>query len=357
MIDEKEPTGEETVAPVTNAMAQYLKDIGRYPLLKDKEELELKKLMEAGCVAEIIAEQKVDETKICDKDITKAISTPGGFKTELWDSHKEDIITALKGKKKADLPEIIKKGKKAKDRLVTGSLRFVIKQAKGYATVSESMSLMDIIQEGNVGLINGIEHFDYMKGFSLLTYCSYWIRQSMERGLADKDHSIRVPVHAVTDILKIKRFKKEYYSRYGMMPDEDEIMESFDLSREKYTLLTKYVDMPLISLNSIVGSGEDTDTELGELLPDTTKTPEEEFMDTSFTRMVTEILNSKDFTPRERYIFSLRFGLNGNDVHTLESIARSLGITRERVRQIEAASKKKLKCILTSKGKYSKLVI
>lgn len=343
--------------PVTSAMTQYLKDVERHPMLKDKEELELKKIMEAGCVAEIILEQKVKGTKVCDHDITEAIKTPGDFHTTLWNEHKDDIATALKGKKKTDLPDIIKKGKDAKDRMMVGCLRFVIRQAKGYSTVSESMSIMDIIQEGNLGLLNGIEHFDYTKGFSLLTYCSFWIRQAIERSLADKDHSIRVPAHAIADILKIKRFKKEYYLHYGMMPDQDEIMEKLNFTRDKYNLLIKYVDTPSVSLNTIVGGDDDADSELGDFLPDDSKTPEEEFIKTSSATMVTEILNSEKFTPREKYILTMHFGLNGNNVHTLDSIGKKLGVSRERIRQIEFSSKKKMKHIIESNVRYSGLLM
>lgn len=325
-----------------DAVSSYLNGISRYPILKNKEEIGLKRTMEIGEIAGIILDEKTTDEPVTMRDINSAIKNKGSFYTELWESHKADLSKDLKGKKIKDLPALINAGKQARDKMILGSLRFVIKATKKYFVMTESMAANDIIQEGNIGLIDGIERYDYMKGFSLLTYCSHWITQRVERSIENKDKMIRVPVHAATDIYRIRKFKKEYNKKYGIEPDDDTTMTELGIPRDKYILLEKNIS-PVTSLNLKISNGEDEDFELQDYLSSDVDTPETQYMQNALTEEVMHILSTNEYDDRERYVLIKRLGLDGGEAETLACIGSHLGITRERVRQIEAKVIKKVR--------------
>ena len=277
----KETDAAETVATNDNAAMDdpvkvYLKEIGRVPLLTPEEEIEL-------------------AIRIADND------------------------------------------EKAKKRLAEANLRLVVSIAKRY--VGRGMQFLDLIQEGNLGLIKAVDKFDYTKGFKFSTYATWWIRQAITRAIADQARTIRIPVHMVETINKLIRVSRQLLQEKGREPQPEEIAEAMGISVEKVREIIKIAQEP-VSLETPIG--EEEDSHLGDFIQDDDAPPPAEAA--SFTLMKEQLMGVLDtLTPREKKVLSLRFGLEDGRQRTLEEVGQEFNVTRERIRQIEAKALRKLR--------------
>ena len=281
----------------------YLKSIGRVPLLTAIEEVDLSKKVEAGLFA---AEKLATEKK---------------------------ISPALR----RDLEVIIREGAAAKDKLVEANLRLVVSIAKRY--VGRGMLFLDVIQEGNLGLIRAVEKFDYTKGYKFSTYATWWIRQAITRAIADQARTIRIPVHMVETINKVVRVQRQLLQDLGREPTMEEIGKEVDLPPEKVEEVLKIAQDP-VSLETPIG--EEGDSHLGDFIEDSDAVVP---VDAASFIMMQEQLESvlHSLTDREKKVVQLRFGLTDGHPRTLEEVGREFGVTRERIRQIESKTLSKLR--------------
>ncbi|MDD5748191.1 MAG: RNA polymerase sigma factor RpoD [Actinomycetota bacterium] len=295
---------EAAVTPATNdPVRMYLKEIGKVPLLTAEQEVKLAKRIEAG-----------------EKAANKLSSS---------DNLPEGEIRRLE--------EIERDGLEAKKKLVESNLRLVVSIAKRY--IGRGMLFLDLIQEGNLGLIRAVEKFDYEKGYKFSTYATWWIRQAITRAIADQARTIRIPVHMVETINKLVRVKRQLLQELGREPTSEEIAEEMDLSPEKVREIHKISQEP-VSLESPIG--EEEDSHLGDFIEDSkVEVP----MDTASFNMLREQIKDvlDDLTTRERRVIQLRFGLLDGHPRTLEEVGRHFNVTRERIRQIESKTLAKLK--------------
>lgn len=291
---------------VNDSVKMYLKEIGKVNLLTAKEETELAKRIAAGEKA------KEDLPKIQEKGDEAAI--------------REAKYT-------------IADGAAAKDQLITANLRLVIAIAKHY--VGRGMHFLDLIQEGNMGLIKAVEKFDYTKGFKFSTYATWWIRQAITRAIADQARTIRIPVHMVETINKMTRVQRQLVQELGRDPTAEEISNRMDgaLSPERIREIQRIALEP-VSLETPIG--EEDDSHLGDFIEDKEAQSPEEF--TTKSLLKDELYDiMRDLTDREERVLRLRYGLDDNRPRTLEEVGREFGVTRERIRQIEAKAIRKLR--------------
>ena len=293
---------------VNDSVKMYLKEIGKVPLLNPSEEPELAKRITAG----VEAQKELDKLK--DKE-------------------------GVDPQKIRDLEWIIFDAKQAKDKLITANLRLVISIAKHY--VGRGMHFLDLIQEGNMGLIKAVEKFDYTKGFKFSTYATWWIRQAIARAIADQARTIRIPVHMVETINKMTKVQRQLVQELGRDPTAEEISIKMDgaLTPEKIREIQRIALEP-VSLESPIG--EEDDSHLGDFIEDKdAQSPEEYTTKMLLKEELYEIM--KDLTDREEKVLRLRYGLDDNRPRTLEEVGREFGVTRERIRQIEAKAIRKLR--------------
>ena len=309
-IDLTVPDGVSIEDPVR----MYLKEIGKVPLLKGDEEIELARQMEEGIQSE--------------KNVTR-------------------IVTELKtatGAKKATMEqqlekekEIMRIGEEAKKKLAEANLRLVVSIAKRY--VGRGMLFLDLIQEGNLGLIKAVEKFDYGKGFKFSTYATWWIRQAITRAIADQARTIRIPVHMVETINKLIRVSRQLLQELGREPTPEEIAEVMNMPVERVREILKISQEP-VSLETPIG--EEEDSHLGDFIPDeNVPVPADAAAFTLLREQLEEVLNT--LTDREKKVLTLRFGLEDGRARTLEEVGREFNVTRERIRQIEAKALRKLR--------------
>ena len=294
---------------VGDSVRMYLKEIGRVPLLTASQEIELAIKIEQGIVATEELEHANEEGIELDRRTRRRLL------------HEEQV------------------GLDAKDHLVEANLRLVVSIARRY--IGRGMTLLDLIQEGNLGLIRAAEKFDHTKGFKFSTYATWWIRQAITRAIADQSRTIRLPVHMVESLNKLNRVQRELLHELGRDPTPAELAKEMDLPIERVIEIRKYSVDP-VSLETPIG--DDGDSELGDFVEDTSAVNAFDAASNNLLRTQLDTILS-DLTDREAEVVRLRFGLEDGQPHTLEEIGRKLGVTRERIRQIEskALTKHRLK--------------
>ncbi|HEX2824202.1 MAG TPA: RNA polymerase sigma factor [Streptosporangiaceae bacterium] len=281
----------------------YLKSIGRTSLLTAEQEVDLAKRIEAGLFAE----------------------------------HKLETATGLDENYRRDLELIAEDGRRAKSHMLEANLRLVVSVAKKYS--DRGLSLLDVVQEGNLGLIRAVEKFDYTKGYKFSTYAMWWIRQAIQRGFADSARTIRLPVHVLEMLSKLSRVERDMHQKLGREPTPEELAVELDRTPDQIEELLRTSRQP-ISLDSTIG--EDGETSIGDLIEDVDAPEASELVDRQL--MAEQLRSALDaLTPREATIMAMRFGLYDGNPHTLDEIGRALGLTRERIRQLEKQSLSKLR--------------
>lgn len=302
--DDDQPAQQVATAGATaDPVKDYLKQIGKVALLNAAEEVDLAKRIEAGMYAEYLLEQgKVTDTK-----------------------------------DQRDYKWIIHDGRVAKNHLLEANLRLVVSLAKRYT--GRGMLFLDLIQEGNLGLIRAVEKFDYTKGFKFSTYATWWIRQAITRAMADQARTIRIPVHMVEVINKLARVQRQMLQDLGREPTPEELAKELDMTPERVVEVQKYGREP-ISLHTPLG--EDGDSEFGDLIEDSEAVVPADSV--SFTLLQEQLHSVLDtLSEREAGVVAMRFGLNDGQPKTLDEIGKVYGVTRERIRQIESKTMAKLR--------------
>ena len=309
-IDLSVPDGVSIEDPVR----MYLKEIGKVPLLSAEEEIELAKNMEAGAVAkEKIAILKSREENATEEELAEI---------------KEEI---------KNLQKDLDAGDEAKKRLAEANLRLVVSIAKRY--VGRGMLFLDLIQEGNLGLIKAVEKFDYRKGYKFSTYATWWIRQAITRAIADQARTIRIPVHMVETINKLIRVSRQLLQELGREPSPEEIAAEMNMPVERVREILKISQEP-VSLETPIG--EEEDSHLGDFIQDdNVPIPADAAAFTLLKEQLEEVLGT--LTDREQKVLTLRFGLEDGRARTLEEVGKEFNVTRERIRQIEAKALRKLR--------------
>ncbi len=293
----------ETGGPSADLFRQYLREIGRIPLLTAAEEVELARRVEAG----LFAEEKLGSTPDLDSRLAH------------------------------DLDRLVVLGRMAKRRLIEANLRLVVSVAKRY--VGRGLTMLDLVQEGNLGLIRAVEKFDYARGYKFSTYATWWIRQAMSRALADQARTIRVPVHVVELINRVVRVQRRMLQERGCEPTAEEVAAHLDLAPERVGEVLRLAQEP-VSLHAPVG--EEDDVALGDLIEDgDAASPVESAAFLLLREHLEAVLST--LGERERKVVQLRYGLADGRPRTLEEIGRIFGVTRERIRQIESKTLNKLR--------------
>ena len=309
-VDLSVPEGVSIEDPVR----MYLKEIGKVPLLTADEEIVLAKQMEAGADAHNRLEE-IEEL--------------------LKDADDEKRAQLLKEQKQMKMLEYA--GEEAKNRLAEANLRLVVSIAKRY--VGRGMLFLDLIQEGNLGLIKAVEKFDYRKGYKFSTYATWWIRQAITRAIADQARTIRIPVHMVETINKLIRVSRQLLQELGREPFPEEIAEEMNMSVERVREILKISQEP-VSLETPIG--EEEDSHLGDFIQDdNVPVPADAAAFTLLREQLKDVLST--LTDREQKVLRLRFGLDDGRARTLEEVGKEFNVTRERIRQIEAKALRKLR--------------
>ena len=294
---------DDQTSAMGDSVHTYLKSIGRTSLLTAEQEVNLAKRIEAGLFAE----------------------------------HKLATEPDLDAGYRRDLEDVAEDGRRAKAHMLEANLRLVVSVAKKYS--DRGLSLLDVVQEGNLGLIRAVEKFDYTKGYKFSTYAMWWIRQAIQRGFADSARTIRLPVHVLEMLSKLSRVERDMHQRLGREPTPEELAVELDRTPDQIEELLRTSRQP-ISLDSTIG--EDGETSIGDLIEDMDAPEASELVDRQL--MADQLRHALDgLTQREATIMAMRFGLYDGNPHTLDEIGRALGLTRERIRQLEKQSLSKLR--------------
>jgi RNA polymerase primary sigma factor len=336
-------------APTNDPVRMYLKEIGKVPLLNAAQEIDLARRIEAGELSTALQHAIRDGDKADPKSLKFCVEKVWAIRDHQVTAFgkvegigRERIAKSYRPKTEQELEEwlhrVERDGQLAKKKLIEANLRLVVSIAKRY--VGRGMLFLDLIQEGNLGLIRAVEKFDYAKGFKFSTYATWWIRQAITRAIADQARTIRVPVHMIEHINRVVRVSRRLVQELGREPTPEEIAERLDLPVDKVKGILKAAQEP-ISLDRPIG--EDDDSNLGDFIEDTSVvSPAHSAASAMLRDEVNEVLRT--LTPREAKVIRLRFGLTEDGAQrTLEEVGAFFNVTRERIRQIEAKALRKLK--------------
>ncbi len=309
-IEEEELVDPNTLVDsfnIDDPVRMYLKEIGKVPLLTADEEVTLATSMSEGN----LAKERLAEIEENNEEIS--------------------------AEEQAELETLVKQGESSKQKLAEANLRLVVSIAKRY--VGRGMLFLDLIQEGNLGLIKAVEKFDYTKGYKFSTYATWWIRQAITRAIADQARTIRIPVHMVETINKVIRVSRQLLQELGHDPSAEEISEEMGMPVDKVREILKIAQEP-VSLETPIG--EEEDSHLGDFIPDEgASEPSEAASFTLLKEQLVDVLST--LTPREEKVLKLRFGIEDGRTRTLEEVGKEFNVTRERIRQIEAKALRKLR--------------
>ena len=335
-------------APTNDPVRMYLKEIGKVPLLTAAQEVDLARRIEAGEFATELAQsvendEKVDNKKL--RNVVENVIAIRGHQLEKFGKvegiGRDRMAKSWKPKSRNDLEGLLRRverdGQLAKKRLIEANLRLVVSIAKRY--VGRGMLFLDLIQEGNLGLIRAVEKFDYSKGYKFSTYATWWIRQAITRAIADQARTIRIPVHMVETINKLVRVQRALLQDLGREPTPDEIGRQMGVPADKVREIVKVSQEP-VSLETPIG--EEEDSHLGDFIEDSDAVVP---VDAASFILLQEQLESvlHTLSEREKKVIQLRFGLLDGHPRTLEEVGREFGVTRERIRQIESKTLSKLR--------------
>ena len=309
-IEEEELVDPNTLVDsfnIDDPVRMYLKEIGKVPLLTADEEVTLATSMSEGN----LAKERLAEIEENNEEIS--------------------------AEEQAELETLVKQGENSKQKLAEANLRLVVSIAKRY--VGRGMLFLDLIQEGNLGLIKAVEKFDYTKGYKFSTYATWWIRQAITRAIADQARTIRIPVHMVETINKVIRVSRQLLQELGHDPSAEEISDEMGMPVDKVREILKIAQEP-VSLETPIG--EEEDSHLGDFIPDEgASEPSEAASFTLLKEQLVDVLST--LTPREEKVLKLRFGIEDGRTRTLEEVGKEFNVTRERIRQIEAKALRKLR--------------
>ena len=335
-------------APTNDPVRMYLKEIGKVPLLTAAQEVDLARRIEAGEFATVLRELTEEEDRVDQKRlrlVTESVVAIRDHQVEKFGKvegiGRDRIGKTYKPKTREALDDFLRRverdGQLAKRKLIEANLRLVVSIAKRY--VGRGMLFLDLIQEGNLGLIRAVEKFDYSKGYKFSTYATWWIRQAITRAIADQARTIRIPVHMVETINKLVRIQRQLLQDLGREPLPDEIGRQMGIPADKVREILKVSQEP-VSLETPIG--EEEDSHLGDFIEDSDAVVP---VDAASFILLQEQLESvlHTLSEREKKVIQLRFGLLDGHPRTLEEVGREFGVTRERIRQIESKTLSKLR--------------
>ena len=319
---------EDLLKATSDPVRMYLKEIGKVPLLTAEEEVILAKKIEAG----LEGEAQMPDVRHASVEVLRAMCEKAALDDPARDGHKlaaERTIEVLR--------RVEREGQIAKKKLIEANLRLVVSIAKRY--VGRGMLFLDLIQEGNLGLIRAVEKFDYTKGYKFSTYATWWIRQAITRAIADQARTIRIPVHMVETINKLVRIQRSLLQDLGREPTPEEIAHEMDITSERVREIQKVAQEP-VSLETPIG--EEEDSHLGDFIEDADAiVPVDAASFILLQEQLESVLHS--LSGREKKVIELRFGLMDGHQRTLEEVGQEFGVTRERIRQIESKTLSKLR--------------
>ena len=335
-------------APTNDPVRMYLKEIGKVPLLTAAQEIDLARRIEAGEIATELRELLEEEGRVDGKRLRTVAESVVAIREHQIEKFgkvegigRDKVSKSYKPRTREDLDDFLRRverdGQLAKRKLIEANLRLVVSIAKRY--VGRGMLFLDLIQEGNLGLIRAVEKFDYSKGFKFSTYATWWIRQAITRAIADQARTIRIPVHMVETINKLVRIQRQLLQDLGREPTPEEIGRQMGIPADKVREILKVSQEP-VSLETPIG--EEEDSHLGDFIEDSDAVVP---VDAASFILLQEQLEAvlHTLSEREKKVIQLRFGLLDGHPRTLEEVGREFGVTRERIRQIESKTLSKLR--------------